>query len=392
MVYRDGAEAAVNGGPLYRFDGRPGLPFIYPPFAAFAFTFLLAFPAWLGAMIFNAISFASLAVISYLCAARWTALSGTLSGWKPWQIAAPILALAATSEVATENFYHGQVNIIIAAIVLSDLLSNNRFRGFATGIAAGIKISPLLFVGLMIVRRQWGDAMRACVGFLLTVLIGLGLGLDRVIHYWTSEMFQMWQLVNGARTSNASLKGIFAREVGGRTGDLLWLSVSVLLIGAAIWLAYLWWSSSRLAALSIVGLASTLVSPIAWIHHWVWMIPMGVVLLALAIRSFRINKALSFALYAGVILLLIPPLTHLRRLWPKAVQSHWPNGSPITFNQVISLGYGTVSLLSIVVLAWALVLRSRVASDRGGLTARPPGDSEQNDVSVADAEAPSVSA
>ena len=75
-------------------------------------------------------------------------------------------------EPIIQNFDLGQVNLMIVVAVLYDTVSRTRYAGFATGIAAGFKVTPGLFMIFMLVTKRWADFGRAVLGFAVTLVIG----------------------------------------------------------------------------------------------------------------------------------------------------------------------------------------------------------------------------
>src|SRR5439155_8224148 len=74
----------------------------------------------------------------------------------------------------------GQVNLILMAAIIWDLCqpgvtSGGRARwwkGALTGVAAGIKLVPLIFVPYLLATRRLREALACVAGFLGTVLVG----------------------------------------------------------------------------------------------------------------------------------------------------------------------------------------------------------------------------
>ena len=72
------------------------------------------------------------------------------------------------------TIYLGQINLILMAAIMWDLTQpdttkNGKYRwwkGVVTGIAAGIKLTPLIFVPYLLVTRKWREAAGCVGGFL----------------------------------------------------------------------------------------------------------------------------------------------------------------------------------------------------------------------------------
>lgn len=162
----------------------------------------------------------------------------------------------------TSNFDLGQVNLYIVAVLMYDTLHRTRFTGYLTGIAAGFKVTPGIFILFMLATRRWGDAARAIAGLAATLLIGALFGITQTVQYWTSVLFDVSRVGESARLSNVSLEGAIYRIVDdGDWAHALWLVLAVIILIAGIVVATLWWGRSRLVALSIVGATSLLISP-----------------------------------------------------------------------------------------------------------------------------------
>ena len=73
-------------------------------------------------------------------------------GWAGWALLAAML-----TEPVTETFSFGQVNILLTALVVVDILwlRPGRGRGVLTGIAMAIKLTPAVFLAVFFVRREW---------------------------------------------------------------------------------------------------------------------------------------------------------------------------------------------------------------------------------------------
>ena len=149
-VYREGG--AGFGSDLYAKDYLVGsnrdvsLPFTYPPFAALLFTPLSWLPLTAASILVSVASFAAL----WACVAL-VLRSIKCSGWAAWALLAAML-----TEPITETFSFGQVNILLSALVVVDILwlRPGRGRGVLTGIAMAIKLTPAVFLAVFFVRRE----------------------------------------------------------------------------------------------------------------------------------------------------------------------------------------------------------------------------------------------
>ncbi|WP_053922477.1 glycosyltransferase 87 family protein [Streptomyces chattanoogensis] len=274
-VYRAEGEAAATGGDLYGFTvTKWHLPATYPPFAA-----LLFIPtAW--------ISLATLKVVCVLVNAALLALLVHLSckaaGLRKAAGSAPVL-LAATAlglwlEPVFQTFVFGQVNLALACLVLWDLSRPDgaRFKGFVTGIAAGIKLTPALFAVYLLITGRVKAAFGALAGFAVSVLIGLLFLPDASVEFWTRRMFETGRVGKVWIVDNQSLQGLISRVLHDPEPGLLWTAAALLTGIAGLCVARRVYLRRGLDTWGVLVTAVTalLVSPISWSHHWVWCVPL----------------------------------------------------------------------------------------------------------------------
>ena len=124
----------------------------------------------------------------------------------------------------------------------------------------------------------------------------------------------------------------------------------VLIVGMT--LAVFWWQRSQLISATIVGTTGLLISPISWIHHFVWLIPALWVLVALAIRAGVSRRPGLCVLITGTTLITtLITLTGARRTWPKIF------GPQLA--EIGSAAYAFAALLALAVFLLAMPLFER---------------------------------
>jgi len=357
-VYLTGADALLDGVPLYADVGirttKIFLPFTYPPFAAVVlipFT-LVAKPVALTAWLL--LSLASLVGIAVMTATRLPALANrTATKSTVQQLAVLVFVLAAISEPISKNFSLGQVNLFIVVALMYDTLNRTRFTGYLTGIAAGFKVTPGIFILLMLATRRWADAARAIIGLVATLTIGALFGVNQVVEYWTSVLFDVSRVGDPDRLSNASLQGAIYRILGEDSASrLIWLALALIILGGGLAVATFWWNRSRLLAAGIVGLTSLIISPVSWVHHWVWIVPVAGACVALALRARgHSQRGVLAALVAAALLTAVPPIIQWRYQWTSLLPFSNANNAVI-----VGGGYATAAVATIALLAVALRL------------------------------------
>ncbi|MFD0313195.1 glycosyltransferase 87 family protein [Streptomyces flavalbus] len=280
-----------RGGALY--DYRvPGTPygFTYPPFAAVAMSpmALVGLPVAIALTLL--LDLAALAVaVHVLTEGAWRRY-----GWYGCALGCCLLALY---EPLRDTLSFGQVNLLLLALVLADarLLGTGRDRwaGAGIGLAAAVKLTPLVFVGLLLLARRWRAAANATAVTVAATACAALVAPDASRSYWTHALWDTSRVGRLDYVSNQSAQGVLARLAEGEPSRALW-AVAVLGVLAG-WA----WRARRAAAagdwqgaFALTGLTACLVSPVTWVHHLVWLLPSFAVLL----RAGRVRVA--GALYA----------------------------------------------------------------------------------------------
>ncbi|MFG3294605.1 glycosyltransferase 87 family protein [Streptomyces sp. NPDC048179] len=277
LVYRAEGEAVVHGGDLYGFTVTEWrLPATYPPFAAVLFVPTTWIPV-------PALKVAFLAGNALLLA--WlVALSARLAGRPPRLPAlCAATALALWLEPVFQTLLFGQINLAVACLVLWDLTRppGARAKGLALGIAAGVKLTPAIFIAYLFLTARRKEAGVATASFLGTALLGALLLPSATADFWTRRLFETGRVGKAWIVDNQSLQGLIARASGAETPGPAWVLPAAGLAAAGLWLA----TRARHAdgdrwGIPLTAFTALLVCPISWSHHWVWCVPLLAVLLA----------------------------------------------------------------------------------------------------------------
>jgi alpha-1,2-mannosyltransferase len=280
-VYRAGGQAFLDGADIYQLHqvvGRP-MPFTYPPFAAVVFAPLAALPFPAAVALMTVLSTLALG-----CALR-VVVRRVWPDWpdrRGWLVAGALTAAGPLVGPVQGTLALGQINLLLLALVVVDLLgpADRRGRGLLLGVAAGIKLTPAIFIvhcALTGRRRMAGLATASAAA---TVLIGHLLAADSSTRFWTRLWFDPDHVGDEAYVSNQSLYGALTRLAGGpHQVRPLWL---VLAVAVGCWgLATAWRvhrGGDEVFAVLLTALTGLLVSPVSWHHHWVWALPTAVLL------------------------------------------------------------------------------------------------------------------
>lgn len=309
-VYRLGAAAALHGADLYAVtDPGSGLGFTYPPFAALLFAPLALLPAP-----------AAFVVVLLL---------NTTLFWMAWRLVRAVVPMTRTAarvlftlgwlcEPVASTIAAGQVNLLLAVLLLADvvLLRRSRAHGAGVGIAAGLKLTPALFAVALLATGRRRAAAVAGLAFAGTVLLGALAVPGGSWWYWTRGMLRTDRVGVESVVDNQSLAGVVARL----TGEPQVPGVPVVLLGLAVVLACLpllrglHATGRELGLFAACGVLAQLVSPIAWSHHWVFL-----PLLALCVLPLRERPVL-----AGLAVLVIDLRWLSEQLGSPGWQHSWP--------------------------------------------------------------------
>jgi alpha-1,2-mannosyltransferase len=295
-----GRQAAAGGRTLYA-QGAP-FSFTYPPFAALLFGVFAGSPAGVLKAVLTAGSLAALPVLCGL------SLGAAGVRRRPETVFAVSAATLLTWPVAY-TLHLGEVDLILTALIGTDLLARRDgawWQGIGTGLAAGIKLTPLIFVAYLALTGRLRAAVTAAGVFAATLAAGFIWlpGQSRV--FWLGGVFYSQNRIGDpANPSDQSLAGAVARLAG--TGDppRAWWLVAALAVGLA-GLAVAVWAhrrGHRLAGFVCCAVTGLLVSPISWTHQWIWDVPLLVWLTTTAWRRrswrYALAAAAAVAIFSG---------------------------------------------------------------------------------------------
>jgi alpha-1,2-mannosyltransferase len=193
-------------------------------------------------------------------------------------------------EPVRTNLDYGQINTLLLALVVVDLLVVPKARsGWLVGLAAAVKVTPLIFVALPLLEREWKAVARSLGVLAGTTGLTWLLWPNAAKTYWAHDLFAARRAGNIAYRGNQSLNGMLHRwpfPSSGQSGILLVLCGAAVLMG--FYVAHRRLShGDRTAAMLALALVGLLISPISWTHHWVWVALIPPLLLTDGGRSLR---------------------------------------------------------------------------------------------------------
>ncbi|KAF4408710.1 DUF2029 domain-containing protein [Streptomyces lycii] len=362
LVYRAEGRAALDGSDLYGFTVTEwNLPATYPPFAALLFV-PAAVPPLLPLK--TAVVLGNVALLALL-----VRLSFRLARTRPRL--ATVLAVTAAGlwlEPVFQTVYFGQINLALACLVLWDLTRPDgaRGKGVAVGIAAGIKLTPAIFAVYLLVTGRVRAALWALAGFAGTVAAGAVALPGPSGEFWTRRIFETGRVGKAWIVDNQSLQGLLARLAHNPEPGPVWQLAAVAVAAAGLLLARHAAVVCGREAWGVLCTACTalLVSPISWSHHWVWCVPLAVLLATRAGAASRAAAVAVAVVFTARSLWLVPHegARDLRLAW---------------WEQPAAAPYPVLAL----VLFAALALRLRGGPGRTGGEPPPPRDGARRQAS-----------
>jgi alpha-1,2-mannosyltransferase len=338
-VYRDGGLIVRQISPPYDshlthplYDwpvNNEALKFTYTPFAAIFFALVSWIPWWLLPRL------TQVANLIFLLIAAWYTM-GAL-GYRDRRVRLGGALLGAAAGLLTEpvfrTMYLGQINLLLMAVLIWDLRQpdSRRWKGIATGLAAGVKLVPLIFIPYLLLTRKFRAAALAFAGFAGTVGLGFVILPGESKLWWLHGLF-----IQDGRTGfvgwggNQSLRAIMTRLLGSiNAATVPWVAVAlVVTVIGLISAALLDRAGHALLGLLTTALVGLLDSPISWDHHWVWVVPGMMAAAHYAVRAWQAGRrpaAAGCAAVAVAVLLIFLP-------WPGSLWSY-PSTGPGNFTK-----------------------------------------------------------
>lgn len=354
-VYRRAGHVLLAGGNLYDLPGQ--LQFLYPPLAA-----VLAVPLALLPPAVVQIAWTTAGAMALVAILHRFGLTG-------WVLSLAGVAAVYFIEPVVQTLAFGQLGIFLVALVVLDLVPGPRVfprrllpEGVLTAVAAAIKLTPAIFVVYLLAVRKF----RA---FWVAVITGAVLTLASAV-IAPAASFEFWSRLAHGDTglghsiiyyTNQSVMANVVRIFGvGPEPAAVGLVLSAVVAVAGVWAAMLWHRLGDVRlAVTLCGIAGLLASPVSWLHHFVWIVPLAMSLLQRRPVSRRSLPLWFLALgwfFIGWV--MVAPFTVL------------PNGADVEllWNWSQHLLASITTLVGLALLAGAIIIaRPRVAT----ISARP---------------------
>lgn len=287
VVYREGVKAFLEHRSVYSAPMPAGdiqLPFIYPPFGALAMVPLTAFDAIDHTLAGNIMVILSDLLVLVCLYFVFRAVLKKPEFLLP--VTAITWAIVLHFEPVDLNNNYAQINIVVMALVILDLVPRKQFlpQGILIGGAAAIKITPLAMLLYFLVRREWKQIATALLSAVAATLLAAAFRWEAFVEFFSSTLLDMGSGrdfgVGTDYQSNSSIKGAIQRiypstesmEANDLTIGLAWIAASLIVIIVAAWLIKRLCAEQLLVDAQLVtALTVLLISPVSWSHHWVWL-------------------------------------------------------------------------------------------------------------------------
>lgn len=317
--YRKAVVAVQRGVPMYE-------AMAYPPFAYLLIWWLPALPMVVGDQIWTAVSFAVLIAVGFLLTAR--ALQATGQDWRADRAGLAIRGsvnsiLLMISMPMFSQFTCGQLSLFVTALAFVDVsgVLPKRFQGTLVGLAAAIKVTPMIFALYYLVTGQRRQALNAVGSFAAFTAFGALFFPADTLAFWT-RLTSTGQDIDPKLPYNLGIRSMLARiSLDLVHSSWLWAGLGLLLMIVTLWRARkLYGRNQAMEAALIVGSAAIVVPPNALPHYFLWL-PMAAIWLVMTGTSFaKILGAAMYVLYSLLYyMVVLPNLISIAEVWWNAL-------------------------------------------------------------------------
>jgi alpha-1,2-mannosyltransferase len=362
-VYRAGALTLLHGDSLYDANTLAPEPWWALLPAALIFVPLAAFPTQISWGLITAVSLAAMALSIRIAIGALPRPAADGPRWwaSPARSTIVFFLVLLALEPVWRTIFLGQINLILMAMILLDMLvigtRGSRWGGVLVGVAAAIKLTPLVFLGHLFVTGRRMDAIRGFATFVVLQGLMFLINSHDAAKYWTVTLPDTGRIGPVHWAGNQSLNALMNRAT-----DLApWASKAAMGIGLLLAIPALWLlmrfhrKGQALAAVLVTAFWTLLISPISWTHHWVWVIPLIVLLVSRLPKTTPktawkrwVGTGLVAFVFVSCVLLILPN--------GRNVELHWKVWQNILGDAYILM---PVVLAAALILRWGLQRRAR---------------------------------
>lgn len=314
-AYMGAARSMVAGGsPYAQFSSTTPVMsgFTYPPFAAILvqplalLTDRQALSVWLA-----------LSLVTTVAAAIIVARVALPASWPRLELA--VLAAIAFGPV-TYNYWHGQINgvifLLLAVAYWAYVDGRQTTAGMVIGLAAGIKVAPIVLLVLLLRRRWWRGSAAMLATLAATIAAGLAVIGPGATRTFVSEVLPTLSRPMGW-LYNQSITGVIGRLFNHSVLVVqptpLWLTAVCLVAGVVILGMAAWVTrpgerpgAERGAEFGLGVVAMLLAGSLAWYAHFTaLLIPLAAAAGLVAARGRSRERTLAVATAAAIVVFAV---------------------------------------------------------------------------------------
>lgn len=209
----------------------------------------------------------------------------------------------------SRTLYQGQVNLLIVALVLMDFfVVSPRARGIGIGVSGAIKLTPAFMALPLLLRKDWAGLTRAVGTFVALSLATFVLWPGPSREYFTQLLFDSGRVGGVAYADNQSLLGAVARFVGPDTAGRVLVVLLVPVLALTAWAVLRQVRAQNvLGQVAAAGLGASLISPVSWSHHWVWLVLASALIARVGHERLAVLMLLPLVFEPGWVASRLPP-------------------------------------------------------------------------------------
>jgi len=314
IVYYTAGKYALAGKNIYTF-GSTFADFIYPSFTALFFAILALFPFVISKWVITLGSLGAL-LVSCVIVLRFAGYKRRETLWSQTLFFSAILLWL---EPVMQTLEYGQINLILMALILLGFYYRKipLCSGILFGLAAGIKLTPLIFIPYLFLIGCKKTSGIALLIMLVTIIISFIFLPASSWMYWTTLLSQTDRIGGMSLIGNQSLYAMLNRSLGNSFLPYWYLSEALVGI-SGLWIAiYIYKRKYALLSLLLCAITGLLISPVSWSHHWVWIAPL---LLYLFFVIYRTKNIFGWIAFSAVFILfcwltpIIPNLSSMHHI------------------------------------------------------------------------------
>jgi alpha-1,2-mannosyltransferase len=329
-VYRMGGRHLLLSDLYSVKFGNSGLLFTYTPFAALVFaSFGLRLGIWSLQCVWAITNIVALAALLYL-SIHIVVPRLRRKQVVRWALLLLLPALALNPVFNTVGL--GQINLVLCLLITWDLATERRIGsrqlplGIATGLAAAIKLTPIIFVPYLIITRRARGALYAVITFIACEAVAFFVTPGDSWTYWTRDILDSKRAGALLYTSDQNLSSVLQRmHHGPLSAWVLAPSLVVIGVGGMALGAWAHRRSSVVLGLLVGATTGLIISPITWVHHMVWVVPVIIWLAAGADRprQGRLLAGCTAVLFIAAPIWWVPTSWKVTNHAPELHQNLW---------------------------------------------------------------------